>query len=305
MTEADQSIPLFADKANVVAEEAGAEERPQQQSATAGATAVQAVSIRPLKFWTDEPELWFVQMDSMFAMANITREITKYRHVLANLEVSQMREVRDIVIKQFNASDRPYTLIRERLISRLAPTPNHDLKQMLEREQLGDRRPSQLLRELQRLSRGEVSNTFIRALWISRLPESLQTVLATRKKDEGLEELGSLADTVFDLVPRHQVAKISTSVPEPASTTPPPTVDAIAQQVAAILLRSHQFMPTRGLDPQQRSGSRSRRRSQGRSPGPRAPRDDDSICWYHRKFGIPARLCRKPCSFKGNAPLDH
>lgn len=276
----------------------------QMPPAVPGA-AIQAVSLRPLKFWSEEPELWFVQMESMFATSGITQELTKFRYVLSNLDMQQMREVRDIVTRQFRPSDTPYTYIRERLIARLSPSQNHDIKQLLEREQLGDRKPSQLLRELQRLARDEVSDNFIRTLWISRLPESLQTVLATRKKEEALEELGELADSVFDIVPRHQVSAIAAQTSSAPSAPPSAAVNEIAQQVAAVLLRDCRFRAGHRSNSQRRAQSRPREQSQRSLSPSTLKRDDDFLCWYHFKFGSQARNCKRPCNFQKNESPGH
>ncbi|XP_043474488.1 uncharacterized protein LOC122506405 [Leptopilina heterotoma] len=170
---------------------------------------LQAISIRPLKFWSHAPALWFKQMENMFYLASITTEVTKYRHVISNLDWEQLKEIQDIIDRDVQTIEAPYKLVKEHLISRLSNSQNFDIKQMLEREQLGDRKPSQLLRELQRLGHKKVTDEFIRTIWTSRLPDQLQPVLATQPPDTTLEKLGVLADTVFDLVPQQQFSQIN------------------------------------------------------------------------------------------------
>ena len=49
--------------------------------------------------------------------------------------------------------------------------------------------------------------------------------------------------------------------------------------------------------PSRRSTSRPRRPP---SPAPQNPPPDDSLCWYHAKYGEAARKCKDPCSW-GNS----
>lgn len=281
--------------------------QPQQQAASGSrdpvvpmsnpAVEISAVGIRPIKFWAHAPTMWFRQMENSFALANITRELTKFRHVLANLEWNQIKEVEDIIDKEYTSNDTPYSLLKERLIARLSNSENHDIKQMLEKEQLGDRKPSQYLRELQRLARNTVGVGFLKTLWISRLPEKFQTVLATQPSDASLERLGELADAVFDIVPSQEVCQVSTyvsktAVPKEAVDDPMTAliaqVSALTKQVASLANSNHS----------NRTRSRSRSKSSSKKP-------EGWLCRAHYRYGDKANSCKQPCSWQGNTQPGH
>ncbi|XP_025407755.1 uncharacterized protein LOC112681688 [Sipha flava] len=85
-------------------------------------------------------------------------------------------------------------------------------RQLLERVEIGDRKPSQFLRHLQNLADSSVPETLLKTLWIGHLPKSIQVALAI-VKDSKLEELALHADNIADasgpLLP--QIAETSRS----------------------------------------------------------------------------------------------
>ena len=93
-----------------------------------------AISLKLPDFWPSDPELWFAQ--------KITQEQTKFAHVVRLLPARYASEVRDIILRP---PEQPYKAIKEELQKRVCMSRRHHLQQLLPTEDLGERKPSQLL----------------------------------------------------------------------------------------------------------------------------------------------------------------
>ena len=102
-----------------------------------------AVSLKLPDFWPSDPELWFAQAEALFTAQNVTQEKTKLGHVVRVLPARYASEVRDIILRP---QEQPYKVLRAELTKRVCPSKRQRLQQLLQVEDLGDRKPSQLLR---------------------------------------------------------------------------------------------------------------------------------------------------------------
>ena len=100
-------------------------------------------------FWPNDPSLWFAQVEAHFATRRITQQKTKFDHVVASLAPDVATEVRDIILAP--PADNPYDNLKKTRISRTTLSEQQRLRQLLHAEELGDRRPSQLLRKMDQL----------------------------------------------------------------------------------------------------------------------------------------------------------
>ena len=79
---------------------------------------VNRVAVKLSAFWLDKPTIWFAQAEAQFALANINTELTKYYHVMTQLDVRAASEVEDIISNP--PAELPYTNLRQKLIERLS-----------------------------------------------------------------------------------------------------------------------------------------------------------------------------------------
>jgi len=88
-------------------------------------------------------------------------------------------EVRDLVLHPPN--DTPYNVLKETLIKRTAALEQQRLQQLFSTEELGDRKPTQLLRHLHQLlgDNTALKDTFLKKLFLQRLPANVRMVLAS------------------------------------------------------------------------------------------------------------------------------
>ncbi|CAK9829635.1 hypothetical protein ANTRET_LOCUS6938 [Anthophora retusa] len=245
---------------------------------------VARVAVRIPPFWEKNPTLWFRQVESQFALSGITQDATKYHYVSANLENRYADVVGDIISNP--PASEMYETIKSELIRQLSDSKEQNIRYLLENEEIGDRKPSMFLRRLQTLAGDAVSDDFLKTLWMSRLPTSVQTVLITRKKDS-LSDLAALADAVMEVTPRSQVAAASAGR---IDDTRAYIAEVIRREIAALRIGTEsRRLRSKLRNRRERRSSRSRNRDNDVPPG-------DGRCWYHWKYGSDAKRCREPCT---------
>lgn len=266
------------------------------------ATELFRVGIRVPPFWPEEPEIWFAQVEGQFSVSNITSDATKFNYVIGQLDHQFSKEVKDIIISP--PPTEKYEKLKSELIKRLSASKEKKVHQLLMHEDLGDRKPSQFLRHLRGLAGSGVPEDFIRTIWSSRLPNHVQTLLASQPQS-CLETLADLADRVQDIVtPARQIAATSS-----LSSAPGSVVDSMVNEIAELKravknLTVQLNRQDRRSRPPQRTNSRERRkRSTTRS---HSNYRKYPICWYHSKYGKKANSCQTPCDYEksGNSRGD-
>ncbi|CAK1603484.1 unnamed protein product [Parnassius mnemosyne] len=168
---------------------------------------IMKVGVRVPPFWPDEPEIWFAQVEGQFAISGITSDSTKFNYVIGQLDNQYSVEVKDIIINP--PAMNKYDKLKSELVKRLSASKEKKLTQLLMHEEMGDRKPSQFLRHLKGLAGVQVSEEFMKTMWISRLPISIQTFLAGQPF-ASIDNLADIADRIHDIVP---------SAPQIASTS--------------------------------------------------------------------------------------
>jgi hypothetical protein len=128
---------------------------------------VSRVAVRLPPFWPERPALWFAQAEAQFFLAGISSEKTKFFHAISQLDQRHATEVEDIITSPPERDS--YTTLRAELIKRLSPSTEQRIQQLLTFEEMGDRKPSQFLRQLRSLA-PDLPDGIIRNIWASRLP---------------------------------------------------------------------------------------------------------------------------------------
>jgi len=192
-------------------------------------SAVYRVSVRLPPFWPDRPAVWFVQAESQFKLAAITRQRTKFNYVVSQLNQQQAAEVEDIIISPPKLE--PYDRLKAELVRRLSTSREQCVRQLLSHEEMGDQKPSQFLRHLKSLD-PDVPDDFLRTIWTSRLPPHVQAILAGQTEGS-LDSTSQLADRICEVTPLPTTASISPSTPEnPAGLLE--RIEELSRQVASL-----------------------------------------------------------------------
>jgi hypothetical protein len=110
--------------------------------------------------------------------------------------------VEDIILSP--PQQDPYTALKTALLNRLLPTREQLARQIIALEEMGDRKPSQFLRYLRSLA-SDLPEYFLRSIWTSRLPHSVQTALAGQP-EIGLDAAARCADRIVDTISLPELA---------------------------------------------------------------------------------------------------
>ncbi|KAH6927407.1 hypothetical protein HPB50_003269 [Hyalomma asiaticum] len=102
-------------------------------------------------FWRNNQQLWFAQLEGTFDLRHIFSEISRFRRLLCNLSPEVAQEVTDVIAAPLN--DAPYQRLKQSIVDRTATSESVLLRHLLTSEELGDRRPSQLLNSMRQLLR--------------------------------------------------------------------------------------------------------------------------------------------------------
>lgn len=247
-----------------------------------------AVSLKLPPFLPADPTVWFLQVEAQFNTRGITSQNTRFDYVIASLSPEIACEVRDLLIRP--PPDRPYDTLKAELIKRTAASEQRKLQQLISGEELGDRKPTQLLRRMQQLLGDHLGatpdNAFLKELFLQRLPANVRMVLASADATSDLSKLADMADKIIEVATTPTVAAVSTQVSEIHQLRA--EVTRLAELVAALT----QSRPRR-----EHSRSRSRRSPTPVRADSQSTRDANPICWYHTKFGDAAKKCLQPCNW--------
>ncbi|GFW57211.1 hypothetical protein TNCV_541271 [Trichonephila clavipes] len=259
---------------------------------TSETVEVARIALRLPPFWKSNVRLWIAQCDHAFTFSGISSDDTKYSALVANLDAETLSYVSDIVLSPPN-SDKYHTL-SQRLITQFRDSETQKIKKLLTDLQLGDEKPSHLLRKMKELSNGQLQDDFLQSLWLQRMPPHIQTVLSA--SSEPLDKLAIIADKVSEVVGSSSTICAATTVPPPSqssSCSVQPTMDSLARQIQELSLKVAELTRERNSSRHQRYSS-DRRRSHSRS---RSVNRGSGICYYHRRYKERARKCVSPCAF--------
>lgn len=244
-------------------------------------SAVTAVKLPA--FSRENVEIWFMQTEFQFELKNITSEVSKFKHTVSALDPEVARDAQDL-IKAYKDSATPYTDLKKRLTSIHAESEEKQLRRLFNEIEIGDKKPSALLREMQRLAGTKVSDDLMKTLFIQQLPANIQAVVAT--STDTVTTIAEMADKIHDITGQApQIAAFSNdSLSE--------QIKKLGEQIQAL---SSGFRTERHNRKRSATPSRSRSRSKSRNRGKQT--SNENFCWYHNNYGKDAKKCSQPCSF--------
>lgn len=182
------------------------EQPPAEPASAPGIAAASAVQKLP-PFWSEQPKLWFIQIESIFQISRITRDETKYSHVIANLDPAYLKFVGDILMSPPEIDK--YEAIKTRLISSFSVSEEAKLRQLFSGLNIGDMKPSHFLQSMKTLAAGNnVGDNVLKTLFLEQLPDNIRSILAASNLN--LSELALQADKIMEIA-RPQILNIGTS----------------------------------------------------------------------------------------------
>lgn len=184
------------------------------------------------------------------------------------------REIKDVVTSP--PVEDKYGVLKRTLTRRLSASQEQRTRQLLEYEELGDRKPLQFLRHLQGLAENAVPESLLRTLWLGRLPAQMQ---ATRQGDR-LGEVAEQADRIHEVNYRAELQPLQLRSRSPS--------------LSRLRCRNQTGCSTSNAGRERHRWAKERFRSRSRSHR----RSNEKYCFYHQRFGEKAQKCKGSCTFK-------
>lgn len=249
-------------------------------------------------FIKERPDIWFCLIESEFDATNTHTDKAKFSAALKGLDQDTLLQITDLINNP--PTDNRYDKLKTAVIERLSDSKHKRVNKLLHELVLGDKKPSQLLREMRDITKDSISDDVLHSMWLSRLPPYIQPLLAA-SEDVGLNGLAVVADRVIDT---GNMANVMAITPSPttvhANYVTVPQMNRVEQRIEEITLTltsclqeitqlKAQLIQKRETRP--RSASRTR---------PNTP-DQNGVCYYHRRFGAKATRCTIPCSYQSKA----
>ena len=234
--------------------------------------------------------MWFTFLECGFKASKIKNSLTKFAHAVSLIPPDVFPQVSD-VISAASTSDTPYDDLKTALLQDLQPFIATRLKELLSKEELGDEKPTELLRHMKQLL-GDKYHSFdtdlFKQLFYQCLPPAIQRFLFSAKDSLQLDAIAKLADDFMATIPTPHSSSVF-SVTTQDNTQIAELTKLVSQLTAEVTSLKKQFQDrqrSRSSTPQHRQ-----RRPQSRSPG---------LFWYHDKFGDRASKCAAPCTYKAS-----
>lgn len=259
---------------------------------------VLAVSIasRLPDFWTKEPKLWFIQVEAVLAPQNMSDE-NKYQMVVAKLGQEVMKQVSDIVSSPSAANK--YQALKARLLTVYEESQTRQFEKLIGELELGDQKPSALLRTMKELGTGKVETGALKMIWLRRLPSYVRAVLAVSNETD-LDKMALVADKIMETSKPIEVSEVQSNASNPSCSGSRADAD-LQKQIAQLTKKIEMLQSNRRGRNRNRSQSRfrGRSRSRGKSQGPkRTPDSPNWLCRHHYRYKKRATKCEQPCAWK-------
>lgn len=242
--------------------------------------------IKMQAFYESDPELWFLVIESHFESRKITKEKSKYLHVVGNLNCATATQVKDVIKTPF--TEGHYEKLKAALISIYAESSTEKFRKLISNAEIGDQKPSQFLHHMKSLADTSITDDFIKKLWIQRLPSTIRAVLSA--SNDNLDNLAKMADQMWEVSDKFAISSIKTEENSSALEKIVNAIEKLTNKINALERKEH--VSRRNVTPQ---------RSRSYSKGKRERNNSNSeheLCWYHFKFGDSAKKCREPCKFE-------
>lgn len=256
---------------------------PEDMPGNAEVNVFEFRNVRLATFWRNRPKLWFAQLESEFTAYRVRTDDTKYSAVIRHLDEQTMIAVADI-LEQPPAQNK-YEMLKNTLISRFSVSQEKQLRTLLGAMELGNKTPSTLLREMRTLAGTDATDTMLRTLWMQRLPQRIQELLAVLE-DVNLDKIAACADKAMERYADPIVSAVTYETQADAVTLLTERCRRLEIEMATGRSRSKESRINRAQR-NTRLRSNSRRRI--------VNKEAEGYCFYHRRFGAKAWRCVIPC----------
>lgn len=113
-------------------------------------------------FWSDQPRVWFIRVGAILAPQKMSVD-SKFNIVVSKLGKKVIQQVTDVLINP--PAQARYDTLKKRLLHICEESENRQLQKVISEMELGEQKPSQLLRRMRDLARRKIPDDTLRILW--------------------------------------------------------------------------------------------------------------------------------------------
>ena len=240
--------------------------------------------------YENDAQAWLIQLNLMFRAYKIDDELTRLQLASAGLPPAIINDMSDILMDP--PSSTPFKIFSENLIKRQTDSQQKQIQDLLTDEKLGDRKPSQLLRQFKQkvvTANLSIDESLLKHLFIERMPDFVRQGIILLPDSTALISVADAADKLVDSMKKtttHGINVVTTHQPDDKLDKILKALENLTVEIKRAHTHTHNERAAGA------SRSKSRPRSQSR---PRSNRTYDK-CWYHWKFGAAATKCVPPCT---------
>lgn len=270
----------------------------QAETALEVLAAAQRAPRLPL-FYKDDPEFWFGQLESTFQNHRITRDESKFSHLMANAAPELQPYLAGVYREVVPPNSSRYELFKTRVIQGFATSEEAKFRKLMTGQCLGDKKPSQFLAILKTMAPVACGDTVMKSLFREQLPDNVRSILSVLPTTTTIDEMAVVADRLMESNPPPAAPQMHAVEVQAVSKHDVTLTEQVKELRAQMAQLTRWMKDDHHARRQQRHDgrSRSRHRSQSRQHfSNRGHSDKSKLCYYHEKFGKEAEKCRSPCA---------
>lgn len=252
---------------------------------------VSGISFKAPPFWRASPELWCKQVEAQFETIAIRSDSRKFYHVVAVIESKILTQVSDIIITP--PTTDMYATLKKRIFDCFSESEDVRLKKLFKDFELGDKKPTHLLREMRKLSSGKLPDDVLKTLWLQRLPNQIKAILSA--SDDSLINLAAMADKISEVVDQKNDFMSISSVSKNSPSTEQSRITKLENQIENLSKKIEGLGRSRSRSRYNNNSNFQREKKRSKS------RTRHELCWYHFKFGAKASKCVEPCNYENKS----
>jgi hypothetical protein len=239
-------------------------------------------------------EMWFLKIEAI--MGDVTDDNQRYHALVGALSRSVLKQVSKYVQKP--PETNKYKGLKDLILNNYSDTDEQKLDKLLGGMQLGSKKPSILLGEMESLSCDRFSKEMVENLWFKKLPEEYQDILIS-VPNASRKDTADKIKTMFDSrEARRSSSSCVAAISQPQQQTGSVAVGDVMDMFKDLTREFSNTLQSNEHIHRQRSRSYSRGRSASRSRDVRNGQRRRNLCWYHRKFKVNAIKWIKPCDWQ-------
>ena len=264
---------------------------------------ISAVGLKLPSLWPDNPAKWFLHCEGKFRLHRIVSQQTMFDHCLHAMSADQSDVVMDLMEK--GPSDNAYAELKSTYLERRTPTTAERVQRLHALGPLGDQRPSDLLRMIERiLGRTVQGDEIATEEFLTRLPERIQLIVRAQADIFTVEQMAKMADTLVSVPVTHGTFSVTQSH-QPHQEVDPLTMSTLHRQMALLTSSNERMIAEVGQLKKTYRGPQGGSRTNAASSERNRLKmfrglNDEGVCWYHAAWGSNARKCVNGCRQAGN-----